>query len=205
MTKPKRKVPTSAAKRLSSRPTIDWIPELAEPYLRGYTPRRATGSALHGYWFDAGQRLSERKRGVGAPLLLVPSSLKANQEHISKGGPVVGFFVGYLLSDRGWKFLTPFAPECMVFAYVLPVGCAAHKKLVTAEDAFVRQTFEYIRWLTHRPPRFQFFEREIPALIRHIPLSAWPARRIEHYSRNFFIEAFAWLVRSALVRCFAES
>lgn len=116
----------------------------------------------------------------------------------------MGFFAGYLWHGRGWAFLGPHGPECMVFAFVQPVGGRAHKTLVVAEDALVRTTFEYIRWLTHRPPRFQFFEKETAALIRHVPVAAWPARRMEHYSRNFFIETLAWLVRSALVRKFRE-
>lgn len=92
----------------------------------------------------------------------------------------------------------------MVFAFVLPVGGATHMELVSAEYSLVRKTFTYIRYLTHRPPRFQFYEKETPALIRHLPLAAWPARRVQHYARNFYIETLAWLVRSALVRKLRE-
>lgn len=161
---------------VKSLPT-DWIVELAEPYLRGYTPKAESRGGLRGYWFFS------------------PASGRGNQQ---------GFFLGYLVKSAGWKFLTPMAPECVAFSFVKPVGGAAHKALVAREGALFRSTFEYIRWLTHRPPRFQFFEDEVPALIRHIPLSAWPAKRIEHYSRNFFTETLAWLVRSALVRRLAR-
>jgi hypothetical protein len=132
--------------------------------------------ALRGYWFEVTPETKDRS------------------------STATGFFAGYLLSSRGWTFLSPHPPECLVFAFARPVGGALHSKLVAAPASLLRRTFEYVRWLTHRPPRFQFFDSETPALVRHIPLNAWPARRIEHYSRNFFIETFAWLVRSALVR-----
>jgi hypothetical protein len=48
------------------------------------------------------------------------------------------------------------------------------------------------------------FADEAAALVRHIPVSEWPADRIEHYARNFTIETLAWLVRSALVRRLPE-
>ena len=157
---------------------VEWIPGLAEPYLRGYAAKRETRGGLLGYWFFS------------------PASGRGTQ---------YGFFLGYLMKAGGWKFLQPMAPECVAFAFVLPVGGKRHRELVTAPDSLLRSTFEYIRWLTHRPPRFQLYERATPALIRHIPLSAWPASRIEHYSRNFFIETLAWLVRSALVKRLAGS
>jgi hypothetical protein len=31
-------------------------------------------------------------------------------------------------------------------------------------------------------------------------MRAWPREKFEHFSRNFFIETLAWLVRSGLVR-----
>jgi hypothetical protein len=64
----------------------------------------------------------------------------------------------------------------------------------------MRRTAEYIRWLTHHPPRFELFTEAHAALVRHIPTLTWPADRTEHYARNFTIETLAWLVRSALVR-----
>ncbi len=140
--------------------------------MRGYTARAESRGALRGYWF------------------ISPEGGRGQQ----------GFFLGYLVKPAGWKFLAPAVPECVAFAFVKPIGGAAHRSLVQEDGSLFRGMFEYIRWLTHRPPRFQFFEKQIPALIRHIPLSAWPAARIEHYSRNFFTETLAWLVRSALVR-----
>jgi len=157
--------------------SIEWIPELVEPYLRGYAPHKETRGALHGYRF------------------ISPASGR---------GARMGFFLGYLTKESGWKFLAPMAPECIVFAYIEPLGGATHRALVAAEGSMMRATHEYIRWLTHRPPRFQLFEKKTPTLVRHIPLSAWPARRIPHYSRNFFIETLAWLVRSALVQKLRE-
>jgi hypothetical protein len=64
----------------------------------------------------------------------------------------------------------------------------------------VRKTFEYIRWLTHRPPRFAFEEEAYAAMTRHTSMRDWPQGKYEHFSRNFFIESLAWLVRSGLVR-----
>ena len=64
----------------------------------------------------------------------------------------------------------------------------------------MRRTAEYIRWLTHHPPRFELYADERAALVRHISTQEWPSDRIEHYARNFTIETLAWLVRSALVR-----
>ncbi len=164
---------SSAVNRLSNLPSIDWIPELAEPYLRGYAPERETGGGLRGWRF------------------LSPSRTR---------GTRLGFFVGFLAKTRGWNFLEPQTPEFLIFAFVQPVGGAAHTELVAADSGLVRQTFEYIRWLTHRPPRFQFFDKEAVALVRRTPLRLWPEKRIEHYARNFTIETLAWLVRSALVR-----
>jgi hypothetical protein len=64
----------------------------------------------------------------------------------------------------------------------------------------MRRTAEYIRWLTHRPPRFELYTEEHTALVRHVPTQEWPVGRVDHYARNFAIETLAWLVRSALVR-----
>lgn len=150
--------------------TVEWIEPLAEPYLRGYRARKQSSGALRGWWFH------------------------------SPRGKSQGFFVGYLLEDTKWKFLQPDPPECVVFAFVEPLKGAAHRRLVAVKDSPVRKIFEYIRWLTHRPPRFQFFENQLPAMIRHTSMRAWPAEKYEHYSRNFFIETLAWLVRSGLVK-----
>ncbi len=154
--------------------SITWVRELARPYLRDYRPLRANQDGLHGFWFASGSR--------------------------SIDWTEYGFFVGYLADSRAWPFLSAEPPECLVFAYVRPIGGAAHESLVGAPDGLVRRTFEYIRWLTHRPPRFQFFDDQLPALIRHRSMREWPSDKHEHFSRNFFIETLAWLVRSGLVR-----
>ena len=152
-------------------PNTAWIRRLAEPYLRGYRPRAQSRGPLRGYWF------------------LAP---RANSQ--------TGFFVGFLVNARGFSFLMPLVPECLIFSFVRPVGCAAHLRLVARRGALLPKTFEYIRWLTHRPPRFEFHERQLTAMVRNTSMSDWPSRKQAHLSRNFFIETLAWLVRSGLVR-----
>lgn len=168
-----------------------WIREVAQPYLRGY---RATAASdgLRGYWFLAPTR-GRLRRGA-----------RASRDG-ARPAAEIGFFVGYLTDSAAWSFLPCAAPECAVFAFVRPTASAAHRDLVAAEGALVRRTFTYIRWLTHRPPRFQFFDGELPALIRHRPLADWPRERHQHFARNFFIETLAWLVRSGLVRKLTEA
>lgn len=87
-----------------------------------------------------------------------------------------------------------------MFCFIEPVGGQLHRRLVSERESLMRRTVEYIRWLTHHPPRFELFAEEHVALVRHLPTKEWPAARIEHYARNFTIETLAWLVRSALVR-----
>jgi hypothetical protein len=116
-----------------------------------------------------------------------------------------GFFVGYLVAPDDFPFLEPQAPECLVFAYVAPVGSALHRRLVRAAESLLRKSFSYIRCLTHRLPRFAFFEDKLPTLVRHRSMRDWPAEKHEHFSRNFFIETCAWLVRSGLVRKLRET
>lgn len=87
-----------------------------------------------------------------------------------------------------------------MFCFVEPIGGRLHRRLVSEPDSLMRRTAEYIRWLTHHPPRFELYADADAALVRHIPAQEWPADRIEHYARNFTIETLAWLVRSALVR-----
>lgn len=167
--------------------SLKWIRALAQPYLRGYRARPAApDDGVQGWWFVAPARHARRNSG------------SASAE------PRIGFFVGYLTDAARFNFLPCRAPECGVFAFVEPRHSSAHRRLVQAQDALLRRTFTYIRWLTHRPPRFQFFEHELPALIRHRPLADFPAGRQEHFARNFFIETLAWLVRSGLVRKLAE-
>ena len=87
-----------------------------------------------------------------------------------------------------------------MFCWIEPAGSAFHRRLVQEPDSLVRRTAEYIRWLTHRPPRFELFPEECAALVRHASMRDWPSGKLQHMSQNFFIETLAWLVRSALVR-----
>jgi hypothetical protein len=159
---------------------VSWIRPLAAPYLRGYRARSQSAAAdgsLRGTWFEAaGSRSGERR----------------------------GFFVGYLIAENEFAYLEPQPPECVVFAFVAPVGGPPHRRLVRAPESLLRKTFGYIRWLTHRLPRFVFFENQFAALVRHRSMRDWPAEKHEHFSRNFFIETCAWLVRSGVVRKLKE-
>ncbi|HLW83487.1 MAG TPA: hypothetical protein VKS20_15725 [Candidatus Acidoferrales bacterium] len=177
------------------RPSPDsnaWVLELASPYLKGYIPVAARERGLKGYWFLAGAP-AESKSTVARNSL--PRVTKAQ----------FGFFVGYLTEGEGkFAFLHPEPPECLVFAWLSPVNGALHQQLVRQQRGLVRKTFEYIRWLTHRPPRFVFHEGEAAAMARHASMKGWPIGKREHLSRNFFIETLAWLVRSGLVRKLRE-
>lgn len=112
-----------------------------------------------------------------------------------------GFFVGYREAGAVADFpqLPGEPPHCVVFAFVKP-KTPLHRRLVMPRDSLLRETSEYIRWLTHRPPRFVFSDDALPTLLRAQPMAAWPREKWEHLSRNFFIETLAWLVRSGLVR-----
>ncbi len=176
--------PSKAAKRFAAvatrgRPSTAWIRALAQPYLRGYRPVSEKRGSLRGYWF------------------LHPRS---NQPKRAASSPAAGFFVGYLVAANDQEYVNPAPPECLVFAFVEPPGKALHRRLVATSDSLLRKTAAYIRWLTHRPPRFAFFEDERTALVRHQSMREWPREKCEHFSRNFFIETLAWLVRSGLVR-----
>ena len=160
---------------------------MAAPYLKDYKPVAANGGNLRGYWFLASPKPRIRK-----------GSLPPGKSPVS--GQSAGFFVGYLSSGDDFSFFSPEPPECLVFAWISPVGGALHRRLVREPGSLVRKTFEYIRWLTHRPPRFVFREKELPAMARHGSMRAWPAEKHQHLSQNFFIETLAWLVRSGLVR-----
>ncbi len=154
-------------------PPIAWIRALAAPYLRGFRARAQRKGSLRGYWFEAPR---------------------------SRAGTRRGFFVGYLVAAEDFDFLEPQTPECLVFAFVAPIGGAMHQRLVREPESLLRATFAYIRWLTHRLPRFVFFDDQLPAMVRHRSMRDWPPEKYEHFSRNFFIETCAWLVRSGLVR-----
>jgi hypothetical protein len=165
----------------------DWILSLAEPYLRGYTPQFESGNTLLGYRFLA-QSSAAR-----------PTSGKKARADGGRGVSA-GFFVGYLLDAKKMPSLKAAPPEFLIFSFIEPIGGHLHQRLVSEPGSLMRRTAEYIRWLTHHPPRFELFADEQAALVRHIPVSEWPADRIDHYARNFTIETLAWLVRSALVR-----
>jgi hypothetical protein len=156
----------------------DWIRTLAEPYLRGYQAAEETQGPLRGFRFFPPGRHSAKPR--------------------------CGFFAGHLVGPQQFKFLQPHPPECIVFAFVEPIRSDLHRRLVSAEGSLFRNTAEYISWLTHHLPRFVFSEQQTAVLVRHISMSEWPAPKYEHFSRNFYIETLAWLVRSALVRKLAS-
>lgn len=158
-------------------PRIEWIRALASPYLRGYRARAASHGNLHGWWLEA-PRSSRQARW--------------------------GFFLGYLVAEEEFAYLAPQPPECLVFAYVAPVGQPLHCRLVKTPGSLLRKTFEYIRWLTHRPPRFVFHDDQLAVMTRHLSMREWPREKYEHLSRNFFIETCCWLVRSGLVRRLLE-
>ena len=176
------KTPRSKSSKKSSKPpargpskSLDnsWIRTLGAPYLRGYRAVAVSRGSLRGYRFLARTGPRSKTR--------------------------VGFFVGYLIDSAGYEFLQPDPPECAVFAFLEPLNSVAHRKLVSPAGSLLRQTAEYIGWLTHRPPRFAFFENRTAVLARHVSMKEWPASKRHHFSRNFFIETLAWLVRSGLV------
>lgn len=158
-----------------------WLAELAEPYLRGYTAAPANDGDLGGYWF-------------ASPLV----SKSAGTIH--EPDAVCGFFAGYLKSPSKYQYLRVAAPECLVFAWFSEPGGAEHARLVAGPGSLLHKVHTYIGWLTHRPPRFELFTDQFIALIRHRTMLDWPVEKREHYSRNFFIETLAWLVRSGLVK-----
>jgi hypothetical protein len=158
----------------SNIPSCTWIRTLAAPYLRGYRAVAERRGGLRGYRFFARSLPGTRAR--------------------------CGFFVGYLLDPARHEFLKSHPPECIVFAFVEPVSSALYRSLVTSEKSLLRRTAEYISWLTHRPPRFAFFEDQETVLVRHFSMVSWPVEKRRHYSGNFFIETLAWLVRSGLVK-----
>ncbi|HKF50722.1 MAG TPA: hypothetical protein VKB26_00295 [Candidatus Acidoferrales bacterium] len=174
--------------------SVSWIRELAAPYLKGYSPVAADEHGLRGFWFIADSP-AVSKRSSASPA----SGTTMNREQTA------GFFVGYLLDGADeYSFLKPEPPECIIFAWVSPAGSMLHERLVKQPGSLVRKVFEYIRWLTHRPPRFVFHEAEAAAMARHASMAAWSPEKRQHLSRNFFIETLAWLVRSGLVRKLRE-
>jgi hypothetical protein len=172
---------------LSASPATAWIRPLAAPYLRGYKPLAERSGSLRGYWFfHPGFKPAVKASGPPRPT------------------EAAGFFVGYLVSSSDYEFLEPLPPECLVFAFVRPPAGTLHHHLVIQAESLVRKTFAYIGWLTHRPPRFVFAQEQSAAMVRHCSMrDCRPAGR-QHFSRNFFIETLAWLVRSGLVRKLLE-
>ena len=78
------------------------------------------------------------------------------------------------------NFFSPAPPECMVFAFLEPVQSASYQRLVAAEGSLLRRTVEYIGWLTHRRPRFEFSENRPVVLVRHFSMGhgRWRSTRI---------------------------
>jgi hypothetical protein len=172
---------------------IRWIAQLAEPYLRGYAPRAAEEASLAGYWFDAGPAAAKAgpRRGKG--------------KESNEAAADCGFFAGFLKDVRRFPCLNAHVPACLVFVWFREPGGELHRRLVTAPESLLRKTYEYIGWLTHRPPRFALFENEFVTMVRQQPLHEWPRDKYAHYARNFFIETFAWLVRSGLVKKLSDA
>lgn len=119
-----------------------------------------------------------------------------------RSGRKLGFFVGLLTPPRGRAAAFPSSqartPECGVFAFVLPVASGLHGRLVQREASLFRRSYELLTKYTNRRPRFEFHETHGAALVRHVPLAQFPARRRELYVRNFFMETLALVVRSGL-------
>ncbi len=140
----------------------DWIPSLAEPYLRGYTPEVENSNSLSGYRFFA---------QPSAPASPARKTSRSSAESAS-----AGFFIGYLRDDRGMRFLKAAPPEFLIFCFIEPLRGRLHRRLVSQPDSLMRRTAEYIRWLTHHPPRFELFADQHAALVRHIPTQAMADR-----------------------------
>jgi hypothetical protein len=157
---------------------VGWIRDLARPYLKGYAPALELSGSLRGYRFSRPLGREEKARA--------------------------GFFAGFLVASRGFESFEPAPPECVLFAFVDPSGSKPHEQLVARPASLFRWTHEYISWLTHHPPRFQFSASAPAGLVRHLPVSCWPEGRRAHYANNFLIEGLAWLVRSGLVRKLAD-
>ena len=171
-------------------PDVEWIADLAEPYLRGYLPVREKGKELEGFWFEVpADEIGKRKKEVRR----------------RKVTTKCGFFVGYLRRSETYSYLDTETPECLVFVTLGEPGAELHQRLVAPADSLLRKTHTYIGWLTHRPPRFAFFEDRYIAMVRHRTMQDWPEEKYVHFSRNFFIETLAWLVRSGLVRKLLEA
>ena len=145
-----------------------WLRELAAGYLRGITSHPENANGRWGYAF------------------------------VDRRTKQSGIFVGFLTDTSFRSRPTVEPPECAVFAFVRPATSALHRKLVRGGKSLLRETYHRIVKYTARRPRWEFFERGEVALVRHVPLAAFPPDDQEKYARNFFIETLSLLVRSGL-------
>lgn len=106
-----------------------------------------------------------------------------------------GFFVGFLTGTSRKISLRLKPPECLVAAFVAP---PLRARLVRRAASPFRRSYDLVTKYTARRPRFEFHQREALALVRHVPLAAFPPRERAKYARNFFMETLALLVRSGL-------
>ena len=149
-----------------------WLPELAGGYLRRFEKVKSLRArGLWGYTLES--------RGARGRF---------------------GIFVGFYLATGGPRGASPRRglPECAVFAYARRPRTLLHRKLVRQPGSPFRRACELLTKYTNRRPRFEFHEQDWRALVRHVPLAAFPASEEEKYARNFFMETLALLVRSGL-------
>ncbi len=143
---------------------------MAPTYLGPFVVRRTAGSSLQGYYFE------RRERGAR-----------------------VGFFLGFLTVHASrFAFLKPQPPECLAFAFLEARSRALHERIIRQPDSLFRQTYHFLFKYSHSLPRFEFYEDEPAAIVRHVPLARFPARQRARYTRNFFIESLALFVRTRL-------
>src|ERR1700692_2867162 len=91
----------------------DWIPSLAEPYLRGYTPQVEKGNSLSGY------------RCCHQPSASRPPTRKTSRS--SSESASAGFFIGYLRDDHGMRFHKAAPPEFLIFCFIEPLRGRFHR------------------------------------------------------------------------------
>lgn len=106
-----------------------------------------------------------------------------------RGRERAGVFVG---------FLTGPSPECAVFAFVEPVRGRLHERLVRRRESLFREAYGFVTKYTARAPRFSLNEGAGAALVRSVPLAAFPRGEREKHARNFFMETLALLQRARL-------
>jgi len=151
-------------------PSIAWLRALAPTYLGLFTVRRTAGSGLQGYYFE------RRERGAR-----------------------VGFFLGFLtVHGSRFTFLKAEPPECLAFAFLESRSRALSERIIRQPDSLFRQTYHFLFKYSHSLPRFEFYEDEAAAIVRHVPLGSFPAGQRHRYARNFFVESLALFVRTRL-------